>query len=54
MKNELDTPKNISNLYKEISSVLRTARINSSDASDELSQYFQFQILNLGTKYECI
>ena len=27
---------------------------NSSDASDELTQYFQFQILSLGTKYERI
>lgn len=37
MKNELDTPKNISKLYKEISSVLRTARTNSSDVSTELT-----------------
>ena len=36
MKNELDTPKNISKLYKEISSILRTVRTNSSAASDEL------------------
>lgn len=37
MKNELDTPKNISKLYKEISSILRTVRTNSSDASTELT-----------------
>lgn len=37
MKNELDTPKNISKLYKEISSVLRTARTNSSDSSGKLT-----------------
>lgn len=36
MKNELDITS-ISNLYKEISSVLRTARTNSSDASDEFT-----------------
>ena len=36
MKNELDITS-ISKLYKEISSVLRTARPNSSDASDELT-----------------
>ena len=29
MKNKLDTPNNISKLYKEISSVLRTARANA-------------------------
>ena len=32
MKNELDTPKNISKLYKEISSILRTARANAYKA----------------------
>lgn len=36
MKNELDITS-ISKLYKEISSVLRTARTNSPDASDELT-----------------
>ena len=29
MKNELDTTNNISKLYKEINSILRTARINA-------------------------
>lgn len=37
MINELDTTKNISKLYKEISSVLRTARANLSAASTELT-----------------
>lgn len=36
MKNELDITS-ISKLYKEISSVLRTARTNSSDESTELT-----------------
>ena len=36
MKNELDITS-ISKLYKEISSVLRTARTNSSAASNELT-----------------
>lgn len=36
MKNELDITS-ISKLYKEISSVLRTARTNSSDASTVLT-----------------
>ena len=36
MKNELDITF-IPKLYKEISSVLRTARTNSSAASDELT-----------------
>lgn len=37
MKNVLDTTKNISKLYKEISSILHTARPNSSAASNELT-----------------
>lgn len=36
MNKDLAPPNNISKLYKEISSVLRTARANSSDASDKL------------------
>ena len=36
MKNELDITS-ISKLYKEINSILRTARTNSSAASDELT-----------------
>ena len=37
MTKKLDPPKNISKLYKEISSILRTARANSSAMSDELT-----------------
>ena len=32
MNNELDSTKNISKLYKEISSILRTARANAYKA----------------------
>ena len=37
MNKDLAPPKNISKLYKEISSILRTARANSSAMSDELT-----------------
>lgn len=37
MTKDLAPPKNISKLYKEISSVLRTAKTNSSAASDEVT-----------------
>ena len=37
MTKKLDPPKNISKLYKKISSILRTARANSSAMSDELT-----------------
>ena len=37
MTKKLDPPKNISKLYKEISSILRIARANSSAMSDELT-----------------
>ena len=46
MKNELDITS-ISKLYKEISSVLRTARPNSSDESDELSSLIPIPIFKL-------
>lgn len=37
MNKDLAPPKNISKLYKEINSILRTARTNSSAASTELT-----------------
>ena len=37
MNKDLAPPKNISKLYKEISSILHTARPNSSAVSDELT-----------------
>ena len=46
MKNELDITS-ISKLYKEISSVLRTARTNSSAASTELTSIIPIPNFNL-------
>ena len=37
MTKDLAPPKNISKLYKEINSILRTARTNSSVVSTELT-----------------